>query len=46
MQLVKTPDHVATLPHEGAVKHFETATGTTYGSDEAIAKAKKLNSCH
>jgi RHS repeat-associated protein len=46
MQLVKTPDHVATLPHEGAVKHFEVATDTTYGSDEAIAKANELNSCH
>jgi hypothetical protein len=45
MLLVKTSDHVATLPHEGAVKHFEKATDTVYGSDEAIVKANKLNSC-
>ncbi len=47
MQLVKTPDHKAEIPHEGAVKQFETATGTTYGEADAKAKAKELNKhCH
>jgi RHS repeat-associated protein len=43
MQLVRTPDHIAKIPHEGAVKQFEAATGTTYGEAGAKAKAKELN---
>jgi RHS repeat-associated protein len=43
MQLVKIPDHKAEIPHEGAVKQFEIATGTTYGEADAKAKAKELN---
>jgi RHS repeat-associated protein len=45
MQLVRTPDHEASLPHQGSVKEFEDATGTKYGSTDAKEKAKKLN-CH
>ena len=46
MQLVRTPDHMASLPHQGSVKDFEDATNTKYGSTEAKKKAKKLNTCH
>ncbi|WP_394358562.1 HNH endonuclease [Porphyromonas gulae] len=44
MQLVRTSDHEASLPHQGSVKEFEDATGTKYGSADAKEKAKKLNS--
>ncbi|WP_423838344.1 RHS repeat-associated core domain-containing protein [Tannerella forsythia] len=44
MQLVRTSDHEASLPHQGSVKEFEDAIGTKYGSADAKEKAKKLNS--
>ena len=43
MQLVKRADHEATLPHEGAVKQFESKTGYKYESQVAINEARKLN---
>lgn len=46
MQLVRISDHQAEIPHEGAVKEFETITGTKYGKAEAKAKAKELNKNH
>jgi RHS repeat-associated protein len=46
MQLVRTSDHEASLPHQGSVKDFENATNTEYGSNEAKEKAKKLNAHH
>ena len=43
MQLVKTPEHVATLPHEGAVKDFEQTHGLKYDTPEAVNYAQKIN---
>ena len=43
MQLVTTADHVASLPHGGAVAEFQKAHGVEYGSNEAKDLAKALN---
>ncbi|HEY0778075.1 MAG TPA: RHS repeat-associated core domain-containing protein [Gemmatirosa sp.] len=39
MQLVQTPTHESTLPHQGSVKQFEQEFGVKYGSRAAVAKA-------
>ena len=43
MQLVKTPDHIARLPHEGGVKYFEQNYDVKYDTIEAVKLAKTIN---
>ncbi|WP_420000718.1 RHS repeat-associated core domain-containing protein [Aquitalea magnusonii] len=43
MQLVKTSDHVASLPHSGSVSQFEEAHGVVYETLEAKELALRMN---
>jgi hypothetical protein len=41
MQLVKTPTHEATFPHQGSARQFAKAFNVKYDTSEAVAVSEK-----